>query len=124
MFAGLTTFIAASLSIYFIVLPEMERLEGLKIINKDMLPQSLLALLLPAFLVVVGVYIHIAKRSIVGFIIVLIFGGLLTLSHAIGFLIGTSSHGHLLLDILPGFFAFLTIIFALFSIKNTEVKHQ
>lgn len=112
MFAGLATLIAASLSIYFIVLPEMERLEELKIANKDMLPQALLALLLPAFLLTVGVYIHIAKRSIIGFIIVLIFGGLLTLSHAIGFLAGTSFFGHPLLGISTGLFAAITVFFA------------
>lgn len=115
IFFGVATLLATLLSFYFIALPHIEQLERLGYPRKGSLLRVFLALILPGFLILVGTYFHAVKQSIIGFIIILVFGGLLTFSHAIGFLVGASFNGHVLLGISPGLFALTTMLLALYS---------
>lgn len=115
VFAALCTLIAATLSFYFIVVPQMGQLENLGTSYKEDLLSTFLFLFLPAFLTLVGAYFHVTRCSIVGLILIFIFAGMMAFLHAGSFLIGDAFGGHPLLGVSPGLFALTTMLLALYS---------
>lgn len=109
---GVATFAAAFLSFVFVYIPRMERLQELgHPIEKQLLPIFWL-LLLPALLIAVSAYFHAIKQSYIGFGVLFICGGFIAFIHAISFLLGDVFEGRILIGILPGIFAALTLFFA------------
>lgn len=115
IFAGLAVLVTASLSFYFIHLPQMEDLKRLGNPSQEFLTGNFLLLLLPALLILFGVCAHAIKRSIIGLLIILVFGGLTVFLHAVGFLVGQTFNGHKFLGVLSGLFAMTTVFLALYS---------
>lgn len=115
LFAGFATFIAALLSFYFVHLPNVQSYDGEDALTGGFILRPFLFYFLPSFLTLIGAYIHVAKNSIFGLITILVFAGVVTFLHAVGFLVGSSLNGHPLLGMSPGFFAALTILLALCS---------
>lgn len=59
VFAALATLIAATLSFYFVVFPQMEQLQKLGTSNNKVLFSAFLGLFLPALLTLIGAYFHV-----------------------------------------------------------------
>lgn len=111
---GVATFAAALLSFVFVDIPRMEKFEELgHPIEKQLLPIFWL-LLLPALLTAVGAYFHAIKQSYIGFGVLFICGGLIAFIHGISFLLGDVFEGHILIGVLPGVFAALTLFLAFY----------
>ena len=81
--------------------------------------------ILPVLLMAVGSFIHVFRKSYIGFITLLVFGTITLLSKAFMFLLINSFYDYgRLADIvvaLSGVFAVLTVLFALLSRKSTRL---
>ena len=123
--AGAATLTMALLGFYFVIIPDMEQLVKPGDSKGSALLGSLLALIIPASLVLIGAYFHALRRSIVGLIFIIFFGGIMTLLDVLGFLLGGTSDGRVLLVILPGICAAITIIFAIYwqSVSSTPAEY-
>lgn len=115
LFAGFAVFATALLSFYFIHLPQMENLKKLGNSSQEFLTGNFLFLFLPALLILFGVCAHTIRRSVIGLLIIIVFGGLTVFLHAVGFLVGQTFGGYILLGVSPGLFAAATILLALYS---------
>ena len=124
VFFGAATLLTALLSFYFVHSPLMRHPNSENSSIEGFIFRPLIFFFLPAFLTCVGSYIHSTKQSISGFVITIIFGSIVTFFHAVGFLIGTSFNGYLLLGISPGVFAFTTVILAFVNTVWRTVKHS
>ena len=97
-----------------------------------MLIVGLLFLLYPSFVIFVGTYLHIAKQSGIGFGILLVFGSIFICLYGYLFLVGLlwrtqltpSSFIWLIMWILPSFFVFTTMLFALINTIGLSPKND
>ena len=114
--AGIACVIAVLMFIYFVDIPQSKGIA--KLYNDSSGYHWITAFLffiLPSLLIAVSSYFHAIKRNNIGLAVIIILGGILSFLNAIGFLIGSAFEGHVWIGISPGFFAFMTIVFALIN---------
>ncbi len=118
--SGIATFLSAFLFIYIIDYPEFKDIA--KFDNEpfkyDWI-RAFLILILPTLLIAISSYFHAFRQSKTGFIIIIILAGIVFLFNAVGnatgIMIGTDFEGKFFISILPGLFAFATIVFAIYN---------
>jgi hypothetical protein len=113
IFAGISTFLLILPNVFLTYSSFSEWMADGRISAEEILTNALLMGILPSFLLAIGAYLHIAKGSKVGLGMIVVFGGLLFITHLMGYLLGSVFNGHRLLGISPGIFAFSTILLAL-----------
>ncbi len=116
IFAGILTFLLTLPNVYLNYVSFSKWIEESRISTQEVLVPNLIFLVSPAFLVAFGTYLHIVKRSMIGFGMIFICGGILTITHLLGSLAGNAFNDYPLLGISPGLFAFITIILAFFNV--------
>ncbi len=122
--SGVFTFLFALPNIYLTYIFFADWIRDSKTSIEEVLVGPILFLVTPALLVFIGVVFQTLKQWKIGFVIIFISGGWLTFTHLLGFLLGSVFNGYLLLGILPGLFAFTTIILAFFNLILTLNKSK
>lgn len=123
--AGIGTFLSAFLFIYIIDYPEFKEIAEFnkEPFNYDWI-RAFLVLILPTLLIAISSYFHAFKQSKIGFVIIIILSGIVFLfnatGNATGIVIGTDFEGNFFTSILPGLFAFITIVFAIYNKYTVE----
>ena len=121
--AGIATFIATLLYIYFVDLPASK---GVAELYHEPFSynwtRGFLVLIVPSLLVAVSSYFHAFNNNYIGLAVIILLSGLITASHLLSFLLGSAFEGHLLIGNLRAIFAFLTIILAVCNTIYIERK--
>ena len=110
--SGIATLLSIFAYIYFIDYPQFHRIPVDESRAYNWLG-AFIFLIAPSMLIALGAYLHAAKQRTEGFLLVLIFGSILTFLNAFATIIGTGYEGRPFIGNLPGLFAFLTVILAL-----------
>jgi hypothetical protein len=124
---GITTFVTASLYFVIFVVPLLlatgmsekpDRLRGSDLVV------SAIFFVLPEFLIAVGAYTHAAKRSMVGFILLLVLGIILIGFYGWSWVTGAAFYSEkneiiVYFFLSPSLFAALTIVFAVRSLDTS-----
>jgi ATP/ADP translocase len=123
---GIATLIAAFIGFYKLVLPGLTD-QNLGLNAGEVLSRIFLFLFLPSILTAMGAYIHAVKQFTFGLVFLYIGGGFLALFHGFLLITGvalyTSDRLNIILTLLPGFLAAITIFFALRSRKSVVVSN-
>lgn len=114
--AGIATFVCIFLFIYFVDYPSSK---GVAELHKESFAYNwtgaFLILILPSFLIAASSYFHAFRRSYISLAVIVILGGALSFLNFLALIIGSAFEGHVVIGILPGLFAFLTIILAVYN---------
>lgn len=123
LFAGIATFVAMIMFIYFVDVPLSRKIaEQYNDLSGYHWMQTFLLLILPSLVVAISSYAHALKNNKVALSLILLIGGILSFLYGIGFLTGAAFEGHILIGVSPGLFAFATIVFALINGLSFSVK--
>jgi hypothetical protein len=115
--AGVATLITMLLFIFFEDIPSLTK--TVEYSNGYPWVQAFFVLVFPCLLIAISSYFHALKNSYIGLAVIIILGGIITFLHVVTYLIGSVFESNVLIGRSPGFFAFATIILALYNSIRT-----
>jgi hypothetical protein len=116
---GISTFLLVFPNIYLTYISFAEWIRISKISSNDIIIPAFISLIIPSLLLAVNACWHSTRNSKIGFIILFVCGSFLTITHLLSWLIGSAFNGNRLLGLSPGFFAFVTVVLAIYNSITT-----